>query len=68
MVLAFLIAAGIKHRAARRGWRAPLRDAAELVRAHLGTDCGAWATASLLLPGFTGSVPELLSTAVACVV
>ena len=43
------------------------RKALELAAAHLGEDPEAWALALRLLPDFTGTLPELLTTAAAIV-
>ncbi|MGR3932225.1 hypothetical protein [Streptomyces sp. BRA346] len=43
------------------------RAALELATAHLGEDPEAWALALRLLPDFTGTLPELLTTAAAIV-
>ncbi|MFI0819429.1 hypothetical protein ACH4TX_25155 [Streptomyces sp. NPDC021098] len=43
------------------------RKAVELTAAHLGADPEAWALALRLLPDFTGTFPELLTTAAAIV-
>ncbi|MDH6126369.1 hypothetical protein [Kitasatospora sp. GP82] len=64
-VLAFLTATDINYRPAVPRWRPPHREAAELLREHLGADPEAWAAALHLLPGFTGSLPELLATTAA---
>ncbi|MDH6115027.1 hypothetical protein P3T36_007316 [Kitasatospora sp. MAP12-15] len=64
-VLAFLTATDFNRLPAVPRWRAPRREAAELVRDWLGTDPEAWATALQLLPDFTGSLPELLTTTAA---
>ncbi|MEU1803713.1 hypothetical protein [Streptomyces sp. NPDC019937] len=43
------------------------RKALELATTHLGEDPEAWALALRLLPDFTGTFPELLTTAAAIV-
>ena len=43
------------------------RKALELATTHLGEDPEAWALALRLLPDFTGTLPELLTTAAAIV-
>ncbi|GAA2261420.1 hypothetical protein GCM10010430_52110 [Kitasatospora cystarginea] len=62
-VVAFLTATDINSRPARPRWRPPHREAARLLRSHLGADPQAWASALRLLPDFTGSLPELLTAA-----
>ncbi|THA23054.1 hypothetical protein [Streptomyces sp. A1547] len=49
----------------RPSWRPLYCAARRLAREELGTDPEAWAAALLLLPDFTGSLTELLSTAAA---
>ncbi|MGW1373577.1 hypothetical protein ACWD6P_04765 [Streptomyces sp. NPDC002446] len=48
-------------------WARGLVEARKLTRQHLGTDVEAWAVALRLLPGFQGTLPELLATAAAVV-
>lgn len=61
-----------RHRGARENGPDPAalaasREALELATAHLGEDPEAWALALRLLPDFTGTLPELLTTAAAIV-